>query len=200
MKERPILFSTEMVQSILEGRKTMTRRILKDPLPIGVHWWQVSDGELIYRIVDSKTVQTHCKCPYGQPGDQLWVREKWKNDHGQVNFFAGNSEVEHNVAYRELTKWKPSIHLKKKDSRINLLIKSIRVERLQDISQDDARKEGVYCSESPIGPCYLDYQSNQCNAMTTPKHSFKSLWTKINGSGSWKSNPWVWVIEFERLT
>jgi hypothetical protein len=201
MKEHPIIFSTEMVQAILEGRKTMTRRIIKpQPQCIDYTWEDPVGYDIKGRCaIQDDELQCLISCKYGRDGDQLWVREKWENDLGRVNFYAGNIKVETNVAYRRLTKWKPSIHLKRKDARINLLIKSIRVERLKDISQDDARKEGVFCSESPIGPCYLDYLSGQCNAMTTAKLSFQSLWKKINGTGSWDANPWVWVIEFERV-
>jgi hypothetical protein len=216
MKEHPIIFSTLMVQGILAGRKSMTRRIIK-PQPDDDGLW---NDDLLPRSLDSKlknwngeTIEGESrewKCPYGKPGDVLWVREKWENETSggkQINFYAGNNEVEHNVAYRTLTKWKPSIHMPRAASRIMLKVISIRVERLQDISKQDAINEGidiVYDQADPLTPLTYFYPCNDLRDGTyicdDPILSFYSLWTKINGSGSWESNPWVWVIEFERLT
>lgn len=121
------------------------------------------------------------RCPYGQPGDRLWVRETWRAWGGTVR----------HVDYRATTEiprpadgWKPSIHMRRADSRIMLEIVAVRVERLQDISEADAKAEG--CQADPYdGPTYYDH--------------FALLWRSINGQGSWTTNPWVWVIEFKRV-
>lgn len=193
MKEIPILFSTPMVQAILEGRKTMTRRIVKDV---------ETDVTLIDRYnktgawtqwIDRK-IAKQMKCRYGQPGDVLWVRETFGIYSDAFLFKAGDIGIFKGI------KWKPSIHMFKDYARIWLKVEEIRVERLQKISEGDARREGVKFASSTIGPCYLDYINGGYNAMTTAYHSFRSLWRKINGIESWDSNPWVWVIEFKVLS
>lgn len=212
MKEIPILFSTPMVQAILEGRKTMTRRILKNPLPIGVRWWQVYARELIYRIIDSKHVSTHCKCKYGQPGDVLWVRETFAVSVGEFEPYDTLSykadsfhrdikrdgieyaegilceEGWHDETYaKETTKWKSPRFMPKAVARIWLQVEEIRVERLQDITEEDAIAEGVTCYEAETD-------------WLTAKYGFEILWYKINGEESWKANPWVWVVKFKTLS
>lgn len=207
MKEIPILFSTQMVQAILEGRKTMTRRILKNQLPIGVHWWQVYARELIYRIIDSKHVSTHCKCPYGQPGDVLWVRETWMINPNidlwpdePYYFKASKSQqfIEEWPGY-----WEPSIHMFKSAARIWLQVEEIRVERLRDITQEDAIAEGIKFSGlfSEYGgvvphPKVIDHYRWYAN----PVDAFNNLWIHINGEESFKANPWVWVVKFKVLS
>lgn len=167
MKQKPILFSTPMVQAILEGRKTQTRRICKQDLPYA------------------------STCPYGQVGDVLWVRETFAH--------CGNNTFLYKVNGCEPippNKWKPSIHMPKKACRIYLKIKSTRVERLQDISTSDARSEGI-----KIDPISRTRYMNYVDGSTTynERTSFYSLWEKINGKESLDSNPWVWVVEFERI-
>jgi hypothetical protein len=149
MKEHPILFSTEMVKAILDGRKIMTRRLLKQELPIGTKWHQVYDGELLYRIVDSKAVHTLCKCPYGKVGDILWVRETFlfysdENTNDAILYKAEPhaQEFSHGL-FEGKPKWKPSIFMPKEACRIWLEITNIKVERLQDISPHNACEEGV---------------------------------------------------------
>lgn len=175
MKERPIIFSTPMVQAILDGRKTMTRRICRYQ-----HWSFSERIDLNVNHIYQKG-DRNFSCPYGVPGDQLWVKETFENELGQINYKANNPEVEHNTAYTILTKWKPSIFMPRTASRIQLLIKSIRVESLLDISNEDCIKEG-YVRE-----------------FTRPKFWFFHLWNEIYGLGSLEKNPWVWVIEFEKL-
>lgn len=231
MKERPILFSTKMVQAILDGRKTMTRRIVK-PQPDNDGLW---DDDKFPRSINSTLKNWNgstedgesreWKCPYGQPGDRLFVKEThYRYGHWAKNGLTKTGKqkwvfvpIHSEVLYEdnkpssfkksrskdspELNFWykRSSLFMSRYASRITLEIVNVRVERLQDISQDDARKEGVCCSMSPIGACYMDYQSNQYNAMTTPKHSFRSLWQSINGKDSWEKNPWVWVVKFKRV-
>lgn len=181
MIEKPIIFSGPMVRAILEGRKTQTRRIVKD------------GHALAFLGADHKPV---LMCPFGQPGDRLWVRETsllCRDSNGVCP--AGNGKA---LAYaadgyelEDGERWTPSIHMPRWASRISLEITGIRVERLQDISEKDARAEGVAASR--VGPCQdgLFYRLH--------RDSFIELWESINGPGSWDANPWVWVIEFRRL-
>ena len=131
------------------------------------------------------------KCPYGQPGDVLWVRETWMHNPNihicpeePIYFKASKSKqfIEEWPGY-----WKPSIHMTKATARIWLHVKEIRVERLQDISEDDAIVEGVTCYEADTD-------------WLTAKYGFQILWEKINGEESWKANPWVWVVKFKVLS
>lgn len=194
MKERPILFSTPMVQAILEGRKTMTRRVVKFPKDF--------TGESVYdnspyglKYSNSKDTIERMACPYGEPGDHLWVRETFNDGCIGEYIYAANRNVEELTRYKLAGyKWKPSIFMPRKASRITLLIKSIRVERLQDVTDSDCLNEGV------IPKADNKIQSNtehfiRLNAII----DFKNVWESINGKGSWESNPWVWVIEFEGI-
>jgi hypothetical protein len=239
MKFIPILFSTAMVQAILEGRKTQTRRtkglefINAEPDGYSFTQWVESpvlagedtSGNIIEvftkgRFAEFSKGEWNCKCPYGQPGDVLWVRENIlchpaysSKDHkaGLCGpLFLPNGE---NVAFRGyVADWKnehpvfkviPSIHMPKPACRIFLEVVSVRVERLRDISESDAKSEGVF----PIGTnpddvwWYKDYMGTSIARMyNSAIKSFASLWSKINGVESWNSeNPWVWVVEFKRI-
>ncbi|HBO4748886.1 TPA: hypothetical protein L4V19_001991 [Pseudomonas aeruginosa] len=186
MKERPILFSGPMVRAILEGRKTVTRRAVKDTgfyaIDAAIHGNEVA-------LREREALST--RCPFGQPGDRLWVREAW----AQINVAQAPGETW--VVYRECDNrtdyggpWKPSIHMRRRDSRILLEITAVRVERLQDITEDQAIAEGI--DTHPMG-----FYGNGC---ITAGGAFLELWESINGDGSWAANPWVWVIEFKRVT
>lgn len=221
-KEIPILFSTPMVQAILAGRKTMTRRVVKPQLPIGTKWHEVYDGELNYRIVDEKIVSTLCKCPYGKPGDLLWVRENWaardcNTSTGVVKLEYQASEGEYSnillkksvmILYaplREKKKWKPCIHLPKEAARIWLEVTDVRVERLQEVTDREAAAEGIEYVTSPSMTVrgWRDYENakpeNGPNFYREVM-SFRSLWSKINGPESWEANSWVWVVSFRVLS
>lgn len=199
-KEIPILFSTPMVQATLEGRKTMTRRIVK-PQPDqddepglvpkilgneenwGKWYWDTDEGE---RIVKA--------CPYGEPGDVLWVREKFTKYKGGGFAYAANGHT----CYPDI-RWWPSIHMPKDACRIWLEVTEVRVERLQYISEDDAKAEGIERSRSGDGRIvYKHYLKPKYGP--SPVHSFETLWTKINGAYSWAANPWVWVVSFKVLS
>jgi hypothetical protein len=194
MKERPILFSAPMVRAILDGRKTQTRRVCKvqpvvrpDLSPSGLLAWLVDAGT--YMFGDKPMPEFVNRCPYGRPGDHLWVREafvfclddKFGPIPDSVIYRAdeGNADWSHG--------WKPSIHMPRCASRILLEITSVRVERLNDISEADARAEGY--AEIP----------GSANQMA-PAAWFEGLWESINGPGSWNDNPWVWVVEFRRVS
>lgn len=196
MKERPILFSTSMVQAILEGRKTMTRRIVK-PQPLedefqdGLYCPAMTDrnGELYpgNEVYGISTADWGIKCSHGKPGDKLWVRETYMPcalTEVPIYLYKADGDLNNAlIALMEDQSWKPSIFMPRRASRITLRIINIHVERLQDISGKDAENEGVY-----IHPVY-----------PSPRMEFANLWESINGKGSWDINPYVWVIEFEKI-
>lgn len=174
MKQRPILFSTPMVQSILAGRKTQTRR--KADM-LSRHLRKLEDGTF-----EGESGRIY-KCPYGKVGDILWVRETFMN---ALNFpvLSDNFYYKASVSNQFLQEWKgcwkPSIFMPKDACRIWLEIVSVKVERLQDISEGNAIKEGS------------EYLLNV-------REWFADLWKSINGDESWRNNPWVWVIEFKQI-
>jgi hypothetical protein len=173
MNEKPILFNTEMVKAILEGRKTQTRRIIKD-----------------YPLI----VANLSKCPFGKIGDRLWVRETfWLGD---AVYYKAN-ELPGILEYKDLqvkkTKWKPSIHMSRYLSRINLEIVNIRAERLQDIAEEGAKAEGVVENH---GSFHWFYQSSIYNVF---RRNFALLWESVYGKDSWENNPYVWVVEFRKV-
>lgn len=176
MKERPILFSGEMVRAILEGRKTQTRRVIRDNLLSrfdDLNLDSYSDRNPSYETECGQLVLMTDLCPYGQVGDRLWVRETWAYcPYRDCFFYRADNFSE------DKFKWKPSIHMIRAASRITLEITGVRVERLQDISEEDAIAEGM----NP----------------ELPRAKFRFLWESINGKGSWNLNPWVWVIEFKQ--
>jgi hypothetical protein len=196
-KFRPILFSTPMVQAILENRKTMTRRTVK-PQPQSIDFYE--NRNVWYPEVS--------KCPY-QVGDVLWVRENYYTasnwDHWKPSMLKSvNVEVFYVVDSpnydipRPLSRGKirPCIFLPKEYSRIFLKIKFIRIERLQDISAEDAIAEGI----AVLGYGFKNYDNIvPLTAFDTPQASFFSLWSKINSLKSLQANPFVWVYEFERI-
>jgi len=211
-KERPILFSGPMVRAILEGRKSQTRRVVK-------HWEE--DGDIdCYCVSTFAGYVPKWPSPHGKPGDRLWVREtfrQWDTDmcgcgencicppSGTPCYRATvNPKAEASID-ECYTPWRPSIHMPRWASRITLEIIGIRVERLQNISMQDAQAEGVNCPVECDRPCVrcgtcADSNrtvpiSHQCN----PVSAFADLWDSINGKRpgcAWADNPWVWVIEF----
>lgn len=192
MKERPILFSAEMVRAILGGRKTQTRRVIKDP-----------HGLLKNYTPTGKTVDygygTRCgvkfsdttmtiPCPYGQPGDRLWVREAFGLDFDDAILYRACKYGSKPFDPGQEIRWKPPIHMPRVASRIDLEITEVRVERLQDISEADALAEG--CEEGP---------DDDVTGGSTAYQEFAKLWCKIKGADSWVANPWVWAISFKRI-
>lgn len=200
-KERPMLMSAPMVRAILDGSKTQTRRIVKG-LALD---WLYRDGF----TAEFTAAPENSLCPYGQPGDRLWVRESYMPDPPDDGTWAGTawrgckgSRLEDipdrfrstaHCLYRstwsgsDLVGWRPSIHMPRWASRITLEITSVRVERLQDISDDDLTCEGL----QEVIDAGVDHDG-------TPRDAWRALWSQINGSESWAANPWVWVIEFRR--
>jgi hypothetical protein len=214
MKERPILFSTPMVQAILDGRKSQTRRIVKIPdlikepdryyylgnsNDLDIPRKAIPYDERVYhawRLNNNNMPMWVEHCPYGKVGDRLWVRETWtktmvRDEEGW--FFVYKADGDDWAA-----PWKPSIFMPKEASRIKLEITNIRVERVQDISEDDAIAEGIQTLCDPkiskTGSGERFYNENDY-----PTDHYESLWESINGKGSWDLNPWVWVISFRRI-
>lgn len=184
MKEKPILFSAPMVKAILRGDKTQTRRIVKSIQKSDQHYGDIEQCDKypneFFQWQGGEKGRSFF-CPYGDPGDQIWVRETFNYDGLSKSFVYKASWPNGPDG------WKPSIHMPRKASRIDLLIKNIRVERLQDISEKDAREEGFPPPNPMDGGCF------------SAREEFKDIWQTINGHNSWFENPWVWVVEFERI-
>lgn len=203
MKERPILFSAPMVRALLAGTKTQTRRILK--LKWGFDVEERDDGTLWpWAQHPDCDDDVWMPCPQGEIGDRLWVRETWaygthamaaERDEDGPFVYAADGTTQGRLCDR----WTPSIHMPRWASRISLEITALRAERLQDISDADARAEGIECmaGDPECGYCnYLDQSGKDWTL--SPRESFQSLWESINGPASWAKNPWVWVVEFQR--
>ncbi|HBY9530469.1 hypothetical protein AB9B74_08120 [Klebsiella aerogenes] len=224
MKERGMIFNGEMVRAILDGRKTQTRRIMKvQPEPSksrpGDFWFSSKKLESMVHISDFAPgnspiadyhlfIQEHC-CPFGAVGDRIWVRETWARYNIDQN--------SHDLAYRATTpadwpeegRWRPSIHMPRWASRILLEITNVRIERLNAISPEDAESEGLECTnftgfgDEPGLPSYPEpdvyFDPLKKQRKEYPPEAFAGLWESIYGEGSWKANPWVWVIEFKRV-
>lgn len=227
MKERPVIFNGEMVRAILDGRKTQTRRVMNvQPKPSetrpGDFWFSSKKLESMVHVSDFMPCnspiadchhffQEHC-CPFGQVGDRLWVREAFgmqvrRDGLGGTGEFrvyrASNPDaVKYTTACGKSVpvKWTPSIHMPRWASRITLEITAVRVERLNSISEEDAKAEGVRVVKvREDGERYCDYLSPEINHYRRPSDSFISLWESIYGEESWQHSPWVWVIEFRRV-
>jgi hypothetical protein len=250
VNERGILFSKPMVLALLDGSKTQTRRIVKHeirgPNYLGHFYWHDKNGWQGAHGGDTPFEKTSAAllCPYGQPGDRLWVRETWGNvaysfdEAGdrqdwipgrpataihQMPF--GKGYYSGHVIYRadgefewcdddgdgERSCWHPNIHMPREASRIDLEITGIRVERLQDISEEDAKAEGITSDNVIIGAnCNGGRHTEEratrfffdgCDGegFETGVDAYRGLWESLNGAGSWDVNPWVWVVEFKRI-
>ena len=204
MKERPILFSAPMVRAILEGRKTQTRRIVKpqpsgsntEKDPYGWRWkWVPTDKRIpIHEWGKDATgwISMLKHCPYGVPGDRLWVRETWGPCDGGFCYRAS----ERPTVKPDDGRWHPAIHMPRWASRSTLEIEAVRVERIIEISEEDAMAEGVVYRDT----CW--YATDDPNAIPwmTASGAYRELWESINGFGAWDANPWVWTIQFRRIT
>lgn len=191
VRERPILFSAAMVRAILDGRKTQTRRVVKpqpthrlvEPklgLTIGM---DPADDGAVWYDADGISPGRPVRCPYGRPLDRLWVRESFIR-HASipqlVGYVADGCE-----ATEHWEKQSPSIHMPRRFCRIVLEIADVRVERVQEITEEDAKAEGA-----PWEDCWPTY-----------RQSFEALWDSINGPRGygWDANPWVWVVGFRKV-
>jgi hypothetical protein len=185
MTERPILFSAEMVRAILEGSKTQARRKMKPAKAKRPKRWLIDDAAVNGLV-----------CPYGAPGDLLWVREAWRAwsqyDDWPPSRLPPGVDVQYiaDAGAPWASRYRSPRFMPRWASRLTLEVKSVHVERLQDISEDDARAEGC----EPVG--WIDETDV---GMSSYREGFTRLWNRINGAGAWEANPWVWVIEFERV-
>ena len=208
MNIKPILFSTEMVQAILEGRKTQTRRIIKPQPKEGIITtaFDFKKGFYASKIKIEENPDrfeiTKLFKPKYQTGDILWVRETWQT---AWNFYKKSCETIYKadggywIDDDGIMKWKPSIYMPKEAARIFLEVSNVRVERLKDISEEDAIEEGIeiiHYAEN-ILPVFRNYLLKEKKGTLNPRLSFRTLWEKINGEDSWDANPWVWVYEFK---
>ena len=226
---KPILFSSSMVRAILEGRKAVTRRVITVPWHKGKRclpyepWYVEEDGKLLYQNEYGEYRPIEAIAPY-RPGDVLWVRETWfpdPPDNGEWDFymFTDGEIINLNaipeeyrnpkhVIYRAswnspFTGWRPSIHMPRWASRISLSVLSVRAGRLQEITEEEAIKEGIQRTDAE-GMKDWPWLGADHPIKGTPKvfasakQAFESLWDSINGKRCpWASNPWVWVIEFD---
>jgi hypothetical protein len=200
MKEHPILFSAPMVRVILEGRKTQTRRVMKfQPIdePCVMRASLTRTGTKPVTVATWLDVDDRCCiCPYGNVGDQLWVREAQAVSVDAAIYRADYTDDAQVRMPKMLGfKWIPSIHMRREFSRIQLEITGIRVERLQDISDDDALAEGVI--SYPVGNLTVFGVEGTKIEKLHPRAAYLALWDEINGRGSVDTNPWVWVVEFK---
>lgn len=222
MKTKPILFSGAMVRAILEGKKTQTRRIMKvQPDCLGA-LENSPGGELVYHWPHSNTQIYYCKCPYGQPGDGLWVRETWRTEelsdgldgirYKADGFFIPIKNTEEasdawgaanmNKQLWEKDLWKPSIFMPRWASRIKLEIIGVRVARVQEIDRADAKAEGVSNLWSWDEKRNAKHPEHFRRAVLNPYvANYSVLWDEINAERGfgWDVNPWVWVVEFKRV-
>jgi len=191
IKERPILFSAPMVRAILEGRKTVTRRAVKGS---GLNFLADFTPEYV-------ALPHNHFCPYGKPGDRLWVRETFAcglcTDQPYA-YRATHAPEDLEAGWRDPIKWKPSIHMPRAACRILLEITDVRVERLQDITEEQAKAEGVrlYTDHAELGDWWHVEGIDTYSA--DPRKSFELLWSSVGGD--WGANPWVWVVSFRRVT
>jgi hypothetical protein len=246
MKSRPILFSGPMVRALLAGTKTQTRRIVKPNA-----WAEEGDCDYTGQCVKVGEYIDLRRCPYGQPGDRLWVRETWQQyfddempadrprgprgtmgvpatpNRKSFAFYRADGEAasaEHGAA-----RWCTPIYMPRWASRITLEITGVRVERLQEISEHDAKAEGIdplftdddmaarpelaFCrgkwsnylwhghhGQYGMGNAKSDAWPYQFSGYDKARDSYSSLWESINGPGSWDANPWVWIVSFRRIT
>lgn len=220
MAERPILFSGAMVRAIIAGKKTQTRRVLdvsRLVLALGVERerdlplasrWKVVDGEARLLLDKFNAAVATTRCPYGAPGDVLWCRESFSfRDYGPLGapdldtsecwYWADGNVPTHG----NWTRPKPSIHMPRWASRLSLLVKDVRVERLQEITKADVDAEGV------LGDEWYDFRDHAeaCappgSHIQTEREYFATRWDRLYAKRApWASNPWVWVVTFERLS
>lgn len=200
MTERGMIFNSEMVRAILDGRKTQTRRPIKFPFKDRNLGCELSGNELAGEL----SARNYLNSPFDKPGDRIWVRETFQGplfDFDQMDAYCKDStpfEKAQFCVYKADGKpapeffdaddnlhccWRPSIHMPRWASRITLEITDVRVERLNAITESDAEAEGI--TYTGFGDLLVD--------------GYRYLWKSIYGDDSWQVNPWVWVIEFKRI-
>jgi len=206
-RERPILFSGSMVRATLADLKHQTRRII-NPQPTNRPIYATPETtiqckEAHWLDADGIHPGVPMKCKQGKPGDLLWVKETFsahgafaKHGTGRVNYRADKADGKEPSGLH----WKPSIFMQRWASRITLEITAIRVERLQDISEEDAIAEGCFRIQESGHTYFANHQPPPAHGRSAhPIDAYRILWESINGPGSWDANPYVWVIEFKKL-
>jgi hypothetical protein len=230
-KSRPIIFSSEMVRAILDGRKTQTRRIVNPQPPVSGRivvgpyspviedkYGNIEAGPSVFGAYDMDN-EWGMKCPYGAPGDRLWVRETWQHVYrrhdGQCFNSMPDAACTHSYEYLATVKdgqhpprWRSPIRMPREASRITLEITAVRVERLQEITIEDVVKEGlprgIYSHAKKAFHACDDGMDCQLpdGRVFYFEAAFRELWDSINCKKSsdacWECNPWVWVLEFRR--
>ncbi|MDV3469058.1 hypothetical protein RZA67_09985 [Stenotrophomonas sp. C3(2023)] len=205
-KERPILFNGAMVRAILSGAKTQTRRLCKDMnawVDQGCREVRDVDGVPHHFLLGAQTPIEKLRCPFGQPGERLWVRENWARVPSTAYRCSTGVEQAEDPEHPGMAavyaagwersnpgRWRPSIHMPRWACRLVLEITDVRVERLQAISEADAITEGL--TQMEIG----GWLPGPCDH---PEWAFHQLWNQVYGESAWDSNPWVWVIHFKRV-
>lgn len=227
MKESSILFNADMVRAVLRGDKTQTRRVIKHQ-PLEVVPFLDSSGSPTYEyglcLEFPRVISKHVCCPFGQPGDRLWVKETWQEffedelplcrprgprgrmgiparpDRRSFVVYRADGEMPDHPQYGKAL-WRPSIHMPRWASRLTLEITAVRVERLQDITEADAIAEGVELVDHVDGePVYRDYFADDYTWSAV--RSYRTLWWRLygfKGPDAWDKNPWVWTVEFKRV-
>ena len=221
MKEHPILFSAPTIRALLSGEKTQTRRVVRWPkwATPEEHGDTLAAHGGLAQYEDGRPART-LTCPFGVPGDRLWVRETWRQTFDPyqtpvMEYAAGGTRLilsgggithgEHSVT-SVLPRWRPSIHMPRWASRITLEVTRVRVEHVQAISEDDADAEGLF-NKSGLHMWDCGYQvfhpDHTCGCGDrSPQEEFARLWDSLNAKRpgcSWDANPWTWVVEFRRL-
>ena len=204
MATKPILFNTEMVRAILDGRKTQTRRAIKydfESVYSAASQQGIMDKVCQYGELPSDAIEWYAKNiakPKYKPGDVLWVRETWSRDEsGEYVYRTNYGTTEDDSFPPSMFKWKPSIHMPREAARIFLRVTNVRVERLQEITPKDAWEEGCRIGNFFPWEKHIPELQQQCRDIL-----FKSLWDGLNAKRGygWDINPWVWVYEFERVS
>ena len=212
MKERPILFSASMIRALLNGTKTQTRRVVKpqfaaDALPVEMPaidpaWgWVIPGHSGVWWCDAAANPDDLRRCPYGQPGDRLWVRESWRaplayeltppRDIQPGTPIAFQADGAGTLPHINVGKLRPGMFMPRWASRILLEITDVRVERLQDINEADAVAEGSFT--------WAGEQDTPVRDLIEARLVYRQLWEQINGTGSWDAIPWVWAVSFRRL-
>lgn len=231
MTERPILFSFLMVRAILEGRKTQTRRLMKPQPRLGLsgHGDVIDPGYFVFEpnrktaipLKDNAMYRVLPLCPYGKPGDRLWVKESHRlvdcdcTETCRVPGYVWYEADSSGYLNASTNKLRPSIHMPRWASRITLEITNVRVARLQEISEEDAIAEGIYgewkeplIDTNPVycmagfTAYYYGGAEGKRGGFDKASQCFENLWStihKADGPNGWAANPWVWVLEFKRV-
>ena len=209
MSDHPILFSSLMVRALLDGRKTQTRRVVKPQPPSGhVYVGRVlcsthraDEGKWTWALEQAAILRDahRVRCPYGQPGDLLWVREAWTT-HKAFDHIAGSKLTTRSIGYPadgkiETGRYRHARFMPRWASRLTLRITDVRVQRLNEISRADAIAEGLHHVSDGCAPWGVKGLAGSWSG--DPRLSFAALWESINGPGSWDTNPWVWALTFD---